>query len=76
MDVIDDGLPADRRLRGKGVAEVFGLTDRYTWLREDFPRDDGAPRRPLPFRTPSSRLITAARCGSPAGARHVGTVIT
>jgi endo-1,4-beta-xylanase len=27
----------------------FGLTDRYTWLQEDFPRRDGAPRRPLPF---------------------------
>lgn len=28
---------------------VFGLSDRYTWLQEDYPRDDGAPRRPLPF---------------------------
>jgi endo-1,4-beta-xylanase len=27
----------------------FGLTDRYTWLDEDTPRDDGAHRRPLPF---------------------------
>jgi endo-1,4-beta-xylanase len=27
----------------------FGLTDRYTWLDEDYPRDDGAHRRPLPF---------------------------
>lgn len=27
----------------------FGLTDRYTWLDEDFPRDDGAHRRPLAF---------------------------
>jgi endo-1,4-beta-xylanase len=27
----------------------FGLTDRYTWLQEDFPRDDKAARRPLPF---------------------------
>jgi endo-1,4-beta-xylanase len=27
----------------------FGLTDRYTWLQEDMPRADGAPRRPLPF---------------------------
>ena len=27
----------------------FGLSDRYTWLEEDYPRDDGAPRRPLPF---------------------------
>jgi endo-1,4-beta-xylanase len=33
------------------VASVitFGLSDRYTWLQEDFPRDDGVPRRPLPF---------------------------
>lgn len=28
---------------------TFGLTDRYTWLEEDYPREDGAPRRPLPF---------------------------
>jgi endo-1,4-beta-xylanase len=28
---------------------TFGLSDRYTWLQEDFPRDDEAPRRPLPF---------------------------
>jgi endo-1,4-beta-xylanase len=30
---------------------AFGLTDRYTWLEEDRPRDDGAPRRPLAFDT-------------------------
>lgn len=28
---------------------TFGLSDRYTWLQEDYPRDDGAERRPLPF---------------------------
>jgi endo-1,4-beta-xylanase len=28
---------------------TFGLSDRYTWLEEDYPRSDGAPRRPLPF---------------------------
>jgi endo-1,4-beta-xylanase len=28
---------------------TFGLTDRYTWLQEDYPREDGEPRRPLPF---------------------------
>jgi endo-1,4-beta-xylanase len=28
---------------------TFGPTDRYTWLQEDLPREDGAPRRPLPF---------------------------
>jgi endo-1,4-beta-xylanase len=27
----------------------FGLSDRYTWLQEDFPREDGAERRPLPY---------------------------
>jgi endo-1,4-beta-xylanase len=27
----------------------FGLTDRYTWLDEDMPRDDGSHRRPLAF---------------------------
>jgi endo-1,4-beta-xylanase len=27
----------------------FGLSDRYTWLQEDYPRDDGADRRPLAF---------------------------
>jgi endo-1,4-beta-xylanase len=28
---------------------AFGLTDRYTWLDEDLPRDDGAHRRPLAY---------------------------
>ena len=28
---------------------TFGLSDRYTWLQEDMPRGDRAPRRPLPF---------------------------
>ena len=28
---------------------TFGLSDRYTWLQEDYPRQDGAARRPLPF---------------------------
>ncbi|WP_375433514.1 endo-1,4-beta-xylanase [uncultured Friedmanniella sp.] len=28
---------------------AFGLSDRYTWLQEDFPREDGAARRPLAF---------------------------
>lgn len=28
---------------------TFGLTDRYTWLEEDFPRADSVLRRPLPF---------------------------
>jgi endo-1,4-beta-xylanase len=28
---------------------TFGLSARYTWLQEDYPRADGAARRPLPF---------------------------
>lgn len=28
---------------------TFGLSDRFTWLQEDYPREDGADRRPLPF---------------------------
>jgi endo-1,4-beta-xylanase len=28
---------------------TFGLTDKYSWLNEDYPRHDGARRRPLPF---------------------------
>ncbi len=32
-----------------GAVITFGLTDRYTWLQEDYPRDDGEPRRPLAF---------------------------
>jgi endo-1,4-beta-xylanase len=28
---------------------TFGLSDRYTWLQEERPRDDNTPRRPLPF---------------------------
>lgn len=68
LDVLDKGLPADRAIRDRGVADAyrryldatldepavgavmtFGLSDRYTWLEEDYPRKDGAPRRPLPF---------------------------
>jgi endo-1,4-beta-xylanase len=38
-------------LEEPAVASVitFGLSDRYTWLQEDYPRKDGVPRRPLPF---------------------------
>ncbi|HLL50942.1 MAG TPA: endo-1,4-beta-xylanase [Thermomicrobiales bacterium] len=41
----------DTALAEPAVAAVmtFGLSDRYTWLQEDYPREDGAPRRPLPF---------------------------
>jgi endo-1,4-beta-xylanase len=42
---------------------TFGLTDRYTWLQEDYPREDGAARRPLPFdedlaRKPAYRALS------------------
>ena len=41
----------DAALQEPAVAAVmtFGLSDRYTWLQEDTPREDGVPRRPLPF---------------------------
>jgi endo-1,4-beta-xylanase len=41
----------DAALAEPAVASVmtFGLTDRYTWLQEDYPREDGEARRPLPF---------------------------
>jgi len=44
-------LYLDAALAEPAVAAVmtFGLSDRYTWLQEDYPREDGAPRRPLPF---------------------------
>jgi endo-1,4-beta-xylanase len=32
-----------------GAVITFGLSDRYTWLQEDYPREDEEPRRPLPF---------------------------
>ncbi len=32
-----------------GSVITFGLTDRYTWLQEDYPREDGKARRPLPY---------------------------
>jgi endo-1,4-beta-xylanase len=39
----------DVTLDSKAVKAVisFGLSDRYTWLQEDMPREDGAARRPL-----------------------------
>jgi endo-1,4-beta-xylanase len=41
----------DAALDSPDVAAVisFGLSDRYTWLDEDYPRDDGTHRRPLAF---------------------------
>jgi endo-1,4-beta-xylanase len=35
--------------RAVTVVNCFGLSDRYSWLDEDFPRSDGAHRRPLLF---------------------------
>jgi endo-1,4-beta-xylanase len=48
----------------------FGLTDRYTWLQEDLPREDGAARRPLPFDEdlapkPAYRALARALCDAP-----------
>jgi endo-1,4-beta-xylanase len=70
MDVLDDGLPKNKKIRAHGVGEcykryldvtlrepavksvmTFGLSDRYTWLQEDLPRDDGAQRLALPYNT-------------------------
>jgi endo-1,4-beta-xylanase len=42
-------LEAALQVPGVGAVMTFGLSDRYTWLQEDYPRDDGAPRRPLPY---------------------------
>lgn len=41
----------DVALRERAVTTVmcFELSDKYTWLQEDYPREDGAARRPLPF---------------------------
>ncbi|MBW3592335.1 MAG: endo-1,4-beta-xylanase, partial [Actinobacteria bacterium] len=41
-----DAALAERAVRS---LLTFGLSDRYTWLEEDYPRSDGRPRRPLPF---------------------------
>jgi endo-1,4-beta-xylanase len=52
------------------VVNAFGLTDRYTWLDEDMPRDDGAHRRPLAYDrmlrpTPAHDAISQALAGAP-----------
>jgi endo-1,4-beta-xylanase len=52
------------------VLITFGLSDRYTWLQEDLPRDDGAARRPLPFDEdlqpkPAYQALSRALAGAP-----------
>jgi endo-1,4-beta-xylanase len=42
-------LDATLQVPAVGAVMTFGLSDRYTWLQEDYPREDAAPRRPLPF---------------------------
>jgi endo-1,4-beta-xylanase len=63
----------DVALDEKAVKAVvaFGLTDRYTWLEEDRPREDGAPRRPLAFDSdlhakPAYTAISQALLHAPA----------
>jgi endo-1,4-beta-xylanase len=48
-DIVERYLDAALSEPAVGALMTFGLSDRYTWLQEDYPRDDGAPRRPLPF---------------------------
>ncbi|WP_158609850.1 endo-1,4-beta-xylanase [Micromonospora sp. CV4] len=48
-DVYRRYLDVALSLRSVKAVMAFGLTDRYTWLEEDYPREDGAPRRPLAF---------------------------
>ena len=85
MDVLDDGLPKDRKKRDQKVADVyrryldvaldekavkvvvaFGLTDRYTWLHEDKPREDGGHRRPLAFSRTCGRSRRTGRSATPS----------
>jgi endo-1,4-beta-xylanase len=53
-----------RQPRLKSITS-WGLSDRYTWLNQHFPRQDGLPQRPLPFDVldaakPATRSILAA----------------
>jgi endo-1,4-beta-xylanase len=48
-DVLDQYLAVALDEPAVASLMTFGLSDRYTWLQEDFPRTDGAARRPLPF---------------------------
>jgi endo-1,4-beta-xylanase len=48
-DVMDEYLSAALQEPVVASLMTFGLSDRYTWLQEDYPREDEAPRRPLAF---------------------------
>ncbi|EAU43216.1 endo-1,4-beta-xylanase [Fulvimarina pelagi HTCC2506] len=41
-----DGIFAWKRPE---MVVVWGITDRYTWIPDVMPRDDGSPHRPLPL---------------------------
>jgi len=63
----------DAALQQPDIAAVmtFGLSDRYTWLQEDYPRSDGADRRPLPFdEDMKPKPAMSALTGALAGARQ------
>ncbi|HET6561120.1 MAG TPA: endo-1,4-beta-xylanase [Marmoricola sp.] len=48
-DVYRRYLDVTLDVRAVKAVIAFGLSDRYTWLQEDRPREDGAARRPLAF---------------------------
>jgi endo-1,4-beta-xylanase len=69
-DVYRRYLDAALSQRAVKAVMTFGLTDRYTWLQEDRPREDGAARRPLPFdedlaRKPAYRALAGELCDAP-----------
>ena len=66
-------LYLDTALVEPAVAAVitFGLSDRYTWLQEDSPREDGESRRPLPF---DDELRPKLACDALAGALEQAVV--
>ncbi|MEJ0060108.1 MAG: endo-1,4-beta-xylanase [Terricaulis sp.] len=54
-----------------GDVLCWGLVDHYSWLQNNSPRDDGLPKRPLPFDAnyqpkPMREAIAAAFRGAPA----------
>ena len=44
-------LDAITAVRAPKAIVTWGLTDRYSWVHETFPRKDGAKARPLPLDT-------------------------